>query len=109
MPNLKVYVDRDLFDRRQGPIVAALPPLRDVLCEGMKVTPDQAQLVILPVHGLPDQPLVNIEFNYLAKPDRDRATVIAVCEGLRRVMAPAAGTHVAVRATALEPSFIALK
>ncbi len=110
MPNLKVYVDRDLFERRGAPITAALGPLRDALCAGMKVTPDQAQLAILPVHGLPDQPLVNVEFNYLPKPDRDRAVMTSVCETLRRIMAEAAGSHVAVRATALDPAgFVALK
>lgn len=110
MPNLKIHVDDTLWPQVGDPLRAALPAVRDLLCDRLKVTPDQVQLAILPVAGVPDQPSVNVEFSYMPKADRPRDLVVALCEGLRGIVGPAAGAHVAVRAWVLDPgTYVALK
>lgn len=110
MPNVKIYVDHAIWAEREAPVRAALGPIRDLLCRELKVDVSACQLAILPVHGLADQPAVNLEVLILPRPERSRALIAGLCERLQAMLAEAAGAHSAVRAAALDPeTYIALK
>lgn len=111
MPNVKIYVDHAVWNEHETPVKAALSPIRDLLCHELKVDVSACQLAILPVHGLADQPAVNLEIMILPRPERTREAVTDVCGKLRALLTEASGgAHVAIRAAALDPeTYIALK
>jgi hypothetical protein len=111
MPNLKIYADENVHAARAAELKAALPPLRDLLCRDLSVGPEACQLALVPVAGLPDQPLVNVELLILPRPDRTPERVRAVASAIRDLIAEAAGgAHAAVRISQLDPeTYIALK
>ena len=110
MPNLKIHIDQSLLEQVEGPIAALLAPLRGLLCQSLAVTPAACQLAVIAVRGLPDQPLVNVELAILPRPERTREKVTATCAAIQAMVAEAAGTHVAVRCSQLDPAtYVALK
>ncbi len=110
MPNTKIYVDESVWADRREILEEALMPVRELLCSRLEVQVPACQLALIPVTGLADQPLVNIELLILPKPERTRDTVRALCSELQEMMAERSGTHVAVRAAALDPeTYVALK
>ena len=111
MPNLKVYVDEAIWTERRDALAQALAPIRSMLCERLDVDVSACQLALLPVHGLPDQPLVNAEIFVLARPERTRAMLEAVCRTLRdRLSEAGGGARTAVRCDGLDPrSYFAIK
>lgn len=110
MPNLKIYVDETLYPGCRDQLVAALMPIRAMLCAELEVPPAACQFAVLPVLALPDLPRVGVEMQILPRPDRTRARVTAICAMLRERVAAATGTHVAVRASMLDPqTYVALK
>ncbi len=110
MPNVKIFVDQALLDSRREVIAAALPRLRDALCAQLGVTPAACQLAVLPVMGLPDQPLANMEYQYLATPERTPDMIRAASAHFRALLTDPLGCVPAVRATPLDPAtYVALK
>ena len=110
MPNVKIYADETVARDRGEALRAALPGLRDLLCAGLHVGIEACQIALLPVAGLADQPLVNVELLILPNADRDAATIRAVATGIRERLAEASGVHVAVRVSMLDPAtYLALK
>lgn len=111
MPNLKIYVDDTLWAERRTALVAVLGPLRTMLCERLGVGMPACQLVLQPVTGLPDQPLVNAEIFVLPRPERTRDFLEAVCGTLRDSLSEACGgVAIAVRCTTLDPlGYLAIK
>jgi hypothetical protein len=110
MPNVKIFVDEDLYAARRTEIRAALQPLRAALCAQLGVTPAACQLAVLPVMGLPDQPLANMEYQYLATPARTPDAIRAASAHFSALLTEALGCALAVRATPLDPeTYVALK
>jgi hypothetical protein len=104
VPNLKVYVDDTVWQEHRAALAAALGPIRSMLCERLKVDVSACQLALVPVTGLPDQPLVNAEIFLLPKPDRTREALEAVCRTLRGQLSQASGgAGTAVRCNRLDP------
>lgn len=110
MPNLKIYVEEVLWAERADALIAALEQVRERLCQIFEVEPPACQLVALPVRGLPDQPLANVELSILPKPERTRALVVTAATALQAIVGAALQTHVAVRISQLDPAtYVALK
>lgn len=110
MPNMKLFVDNDLMSRREAEIAAMLVPLRDLACRELAVPASACQLAVIGVVGLPDQPLANMEFQYLATPERTPKRIGEVCAAFRAFLSRPLDTTPAIRATPLEPTtYVALK
>jgi len=111
MPNLKIYVDETLWVERRTALTTALGPLRAMLCERLDVGIPACQLVLQPVTGLPDQPLVNAEISVLPRPERTSDFLEAFCRTLRDTLSEASGgAAIAVRCTTLDPlGYLAIK
>lgn len=110
MPNLKIFVDHSLYPTVRAPLERALGPIRDMLCADLDVPAPACQVAVMPVLAMPDLPRVNVEIQILPRPERTREMVTAVCIRLRGLVEAATQTHVAVRASALDPeTYIALK
>ena len=111
MPNVKLYVEEAILAAHKPALVAALRPLRDLLCAELSVPPAACQVVIVPVAGLADQPPINVELALLPRPERTRDKLMALAATIRAdLAAPSGGAAVAVRISALDPqTYIALK
>lgn len=110
MPNVKIFVEEQVFADRRGALTAALQPIRDMLCADLKVDISACQFAVLPVVAMADLPLVNVEMFILPRPERTREVVLAVCHSLRDMVQAASGVHVAIRVSHLDPAtYIALK
>ncbi|MBC2836885.1 hypothetical protein [Paragemmobacter straminiformis] len=110
MPNLKIFVDDTLYPACRPMLVAALGPIRDMLCADLQVDIPACQFAVMPVAALPDLPRVNVEMAILPRPERTRELILSVCAKLRGMVEEATKTHVAVRVTSLDPAtYIALK
>jgi len=110
MPNVKIYVDDTVLAARGAEIRALLPTLRDRICAELSVPLEAAQVAVLPVIGLSDQPLANLEFQYLATAERSPDMIRRACAIFRDLLAGAIGSTPAVRATPLDPqTYVALK
>ena len=110
MPNVKIYVEEQVFADRRSALTAALKPIRDMLCTAFQVDISACQFAVMPVVAMADLPLVNVEMFILPRPERTREVVLSVCQRLREIMQVAAGVHVAIRVSHLDPaSYIALK
>lgn len=110
MPNLKIYVDDQLFAACRDRLAAALAPLRDRLCRDLAVPAAACQFAVLPVLAMADLPPVNVELQILPGPERSRDRLAALATTLRDSIAAATGTAVAVRISQLDPAtYVALK
>ena len=110
MPNIKLFVDQSLLATRDAEARTLLGPLRDMACHELSVPAGACQLAIIGVLGLSDQPLVNMEFQYLATPERTPERIRQVCAAFRDLLSAALGVTPAVRATPLDPAtYVALK
>jgi hypothetical protein len=110
VPNVKIYVEEQVFADRRDALTATLKPIRDMLCADLKVDIAACQFAVLPVMAMPDLPLVNVEMFILPRPERTREAVLAVCQSLRELLQTATGVHVAIRVSHLDPAtYIALK
>lgn len=110
MPNVKIYVEEGLFAERRAALTDALLPIRDMLCDQFNVDISACQFAVMPVVAMADLPLLNVEIFILPRPERTREKVLSVCQALRRMLEAAAGVHVAIRVSHLDPeTYLALK
>lgn len=110
MPNVKIFVDEELYPAVRAPLARTLGPIRDMLCRELAVGLPACQFAVMPVGALADQPRVNVEMAILPRPERTREVVLRVSAQLREMVEAATQAHVAVRVTALDPeTYIALK
>lgn len=108
MPNVKIYVEQAVMAEHGAAILAALPDLRAMLCAELAVDHAACQFAVMPVQGLMDQPLINIEMMILPRPDRTRDKITHVAQQMRAIFAPVG--HAAIRIAQLDPaSYVALK
>lgn len=110
MPNVKLYVDETVHARHSAALKTMLTPLRTLLCERLTVPVAACQLAAMPVIGLSDQPLINIELLVLPHPDRTSALFHALGQEIRDIVAEATGVRCAVRFSLLDKeTYVALK
>ncbi len=110
MPNVKIFVDHKVLSEREAQMDVALSPLREAICAALSVDHTACQLAVLPVRGLSDQPQANMEIHYMPTPVRTPQMMTAACQTFASIVEAALGTHIAVRAAALDPvTYIALK
>lgn len=110
MPNVKIYVDQSIYDDREESLRELLPKLRVAVSEGLNAKVSACQFAVIPVMGLPDQPVANLEIYYVSTAARTKDMVTAACETLRDLLAEVVGGQVAVRATPIIPeTYVALK
>lgn len=110
MPNVKIFVDETIYPACRKEIAEALNPIRDMLCERLKVDVPACQFAVMPVGAMADLPRVNVEMQILPRPERTREAVLEVCRKLKEMVGAATSTHVAVRVVSLDPeTYIALK
>lgn len=111
MPNLKVYVESTVWAEHKTALVAALAPIRSMLCKELAVEVPACQLALIPTWGLDDQPLVSAEIFVLPRPERTRERLEEVCRDLRDLLSQAGGgARTAVRCNGLDPhAYFALK
>lgn len=110
MPNVKLYVDETVHAQHGEALKTMLTPLRDLLCERLSVPVAACQLTVIPVIGLPDQPLINVELLVLPHPDRTSALFHALGKEIRDTVAEATGVRCAVRFSLLDKeTYVALK
>jgi hypothetical protein len=110
MPNVKIYIDETLLPGCRDRLVAALEPMRTLLCEGLNVDLSACQFAVLPVLALPDQPHINVELNILPHPDRTRARLKDLAEQVQILLRAATDTHAAIRIATLAPeTYLAVK
>ena len=108
MPNLKVYIDRDVRDG--GLPVEARKDLRNVLIDRLGAPPAACQIAVLPVQGLPDQPAANIELALMPGPERTVEVLTELGQALQSVIRQHAEVDSAFRCTLLDPeSYVTLK
>lgn len=110
MPNIKIYLDDSTLDALRDRLTTTLPDLRSGLCSALGVDIAAAQVAVLPVLGLPDQPAINVEIHALAAPTRTPEVLRGVAQMVRDLMMAATQTRTAVRITTLDPSgYVTLK
>lgn len=110
MPNVKIFVDETLMPACRERLIAAMEPLRAILCTDLEVDVPAFQFAIVPVIAMPDLPRVNVEMHVLPHPHRTRDRLLSVAADVQARIAAAAGTHTAVRITTLPPEgYVALK
>ena len=110
MPNLKIYVDETLLPDCLAKLTDALPALRAMLCEALKVDIAACQFVVLSALVMPDLPRVNVELHIMPHPDRTREVLMSMAKQVQTQIGSVTGTHTAVRITTLVPdAYIALK
>ncbi len=108
MPNVKLYVDEKVLPNCRAGLIAALPGLRTMLCDALKV--DDVACQILSVIAMPDLPRVNVEMHLLPHPDRTRDKLKSLAASMQSLIAAVTSTHTAVRIATLVPdAYIALK
>ena len=110
MPNVKLYVDETVLPGCRADLIAALPGLRTMLCDRLKVEDAACQFAILSVIAMPDLPRVNVEMHLLPYPDRTRDMLKSLAMAVQSLISAITGTHTAVRIATLDPgAYIALK
>lgn len=110
MPNVKIFVDEQIYPRLKPALQAALPGIRDYLCAELEVTHAACQFAVLPVLALPDQPQVNVELALMPREERTREKLGAMAGHLRQILQDLGVEPVAIRLSALDPlTYIALK
>ena len=110
MPNVKLYVDETVLPGCRADLIAALPGLRTMLCDALKVDVAACQFAILSVIAMPDLPRVNVELYLLPHPDRTQHMLKSLAVSVQARIAAVAHTHTAVRiATVVPDTYTALK
>ena len=110
MPNVKLFVEETRYPAVQQAIAALLPSLREMLCGMLTVDVAACQFAVIPVMGLPDQPLINAELHILPRAERTPEALRLAALSLRDLLGAATGLHVAVRIATLDPqTYIAIK
>ncbi|THD71616.1 hypothetical protein E7681_17580 [Thalassobius vesicularis] len=110
MPNLKLFVDQDLLAERKAELSAALEPLRACIMERLEVPASAVQVAIVPVIGLPDQPLINVEIHIMPRPNRTRPVLESFGAEVKKLVEAASGASPAFRCMQLDAeTYVALK
>lgn len=104
MPNLKIFADETIGTEAMDRLHAALPALRDLMCDRLDVALPFAQFVLVSVRGLDDQALLAVEIQVLPKPERTREHLLASCAALREALRTVIDVKTAVRVTTVDPA-----
>lgn len=104
MPNVKIYVANASMLEFGARLTAALPAIRELLCNKLSVEPAACQLAVIPVLGPTDQPQLSLELHLLQKPDRTPDMLRNLGNDLRTIATEASGQDVPVRISSLDPA-----
>lgn len=97
MPNLKIYIERDVRSKITEQIDELLERIKDFLCAELNVPAGASQMAVITVDGLEDQSAVNAELVILQKPDRSRADIEEVSLKFQKLLQDVTQEHVTVR------------
>lgn len=110
MPNVKLFVDADLWADRKAELIGCAEPLRTLLCRELCVPIDACQMAFIPSAGLAGQPTVNVEVAMLRGAGRTRQRIEQLALQVRAMIEAAGGGRTAVRCLQLDPeSYVTLK
>lgn len=110
MANAKLFIEETLYREHRQELPALLEKLKRDLCETLSVAPEACQFAAVAVIGIPDQPKANLEFQFLMKPERNKAILENCCIKLRDEVSKALNILASVRAVPLDPeTYFALK
>ena len=110
MPLVKIHVEDAVWRASRTELVAALKPIRSMLCAAFNVDIAAAQLAIIPVFGVEDQAPVAAEVRILPKPERTPELIRGACERLRAMLEDATGQRAVIRCMQVDPSvYLTLK
>lgn len=110
MPNAKLYVDQSVWEIQHADFKQSLSKIREVLCQYLNVPPAACQLALIPVSGLLDQPVVNIELHIMPHPDRTKDLLLTLSGKLQEIVGSFVKGGCAVRVATLDPmTYVALK
>lgn len=104
MPLLSIAMDQALWQAEQEQLMAALPAIREMLCEKLAVGQAASHITVTPVFGLQDQPLVNADLRVLGKQGRGPEVLTEVASALQAQLSAACGRPASVRVTLMDPS-----
>lgn len=102
MPLLSIAVDDGIWRAQRQRILAALPPIRDMLCTKLCVGLEVSHLSVVPVFGPQDQMLVNGDLRILGKDGRGQDVLDDVAATLQSMLTEATGTPSSVRITTMD-------
>ncbi|WP_422367479.1 hypothetical protein [Pelagibius sp.] len=110
MPNVKIQVEEATLAEQRHKVLEVLDPLRQLICEKMGVPASACQIVVIPVMGLPDQPVANMDMFYISREGRTRDMVEGACVAFRALLESALDNKVAVRAIGFDQqTYLSLK
>lgn len=110
MPNVKIYVNEDIFAAQRTAFAQILLPLRDIVAKHLNVPHSACQFALLPVAALTDQPSVNVEMHIMPRADRTQETIAAMGIEIQNGLRDVTGSSVAFRCAQLDPeTYVALK
>jgi hypothetical protein len=110
MPNVKIYVDADIYDIHKIALSQTLLSLRGIVVSHLKVPESACQFALVPVGALKDQPAVNVEMHIMPHSDRTQEALVTMGRAIQRALHEVIGAPVAFRCTQLDPAtYVALK
>jgi hypothetical protein len=110
MPNIKVYIDEDIFAAHKTAVTQTLVPLRDSVVRHLGAPQSACQVALVPVVALKDQPTANIEMHIMPHPDRTREVITAMGAEIQTILRDVIGAPIAFRCVQLDPAtYVALK
>lgn len=110
MPNVKIYVDADVYDDHKIALTQSLVQLRAIVVSHLKVPETACQFALVPVGALKDQPAANVEMHIMPRPDRTQEALATMGRALQRILRDVIGAPVAFRCVQLDPAtYVALK
>ncbi|WP_417583461.1 hypothetical protein [Pelagibacterium sp.] len=109
MPNVKLYIDRELHKDLGSSLKSALPQIREIICSHLAIGPSACQLAVIAVDGLPDQPLANLELHILPGANRTSDKLKQLAAELQNALEPRLQVCPAVRIAQLDAeTYVAL-
>lgn len=110
MPNIKIYIDEDIFADHKYAVTRTLEPLRDSVVRHLAAPHSACQIALVPVVGLKDQPAANVEMHIMPHPNRTRDVITAVGAEIQAILRDVIDAPIAFRCVQLDPAtYVALK
>lgn len=110
MPNVKLFIDEELWDTASQGLRTGLAELRDLVCSGLQVDTSACQLALIRTTGPKGQPPVNVELHIMPGAARTRECLTTLAEGIRHLVGERSGLAAAVRIATLDPAtYVAVK
>ena len=110
MPNVKIYVDANIYDDHKLGLLQSLVQLRAIVVSHLRVPEAACQFALVPVGALRDQPAANVEMHIMPQPDRTQECLATMGRALQQRLRDVINAPVAFRCVQLDPAtYVALK